>query len=302
LTIGKGQDIFYFGYALNPAVFDKAGDGVGFRIEVKDAAGKISTLFSRYIDPKRDVQERRWMDSSIDLSRYQGQQIELLFSTDPGPKGDSAYDWAAWSGLHFAGRTSGKQEFHLVYDGEARVYEYDDVLPRAAIYDHADVRASSAEVLRRLADSSLDIFKTVVLSASDLDPERVERLAQMNRLPAEPVRAAKIATYSSRTVGIEASLDRNGILVLNDSAYPGWTVNVDGHPAKWFTANYMFRGVFLGPGKHLVTFSYRPASFYWGAGLSGFTCLLFVALGLSLERKRRVACTAAQKSDVYMGQ
>jgi hypothetical protein len=80
--------IFAFSYALDPAVFDKtSGDGVEFIVEVKDHAGRISKQSSRYIDPKHNVREQRWIDGEIDLSAWRNQTVELLFTTTPGPKG-----------------------------------------------------------------------------------------------------------------------------------------------------------------------------------------------------------------------
>jgi uncharacterized membrane protein YfhO len=102
-----------------------------------------------------------------------------------------------------------------------------------------------------------------------------------------PAQAARITSYRSQSVAIEASLDRSGILVLNDSDYPGWTVDVDGHPNNWFSANYLFRGVFLKPGKHVVRFVYRPMSFFAGALIGSIALLCLVTVGLLKARADR---------------
>jgi hypothetical protein len=277
------KEIFDFSYALDPAVFDKtSSDGVEFIVELKDASGRIAKQFSRYIDPKHNPQERRWMDGQIDLSAYRDQTIELLFTTTPGPKGNAAYDWAAWSNFHFEGRVSHYPAlpFHLVYNAEATIYRYDDVLPRAAIYHHSELVPNEKEALRKLADPLLNVFQSVVLSESELTPAQHAQAAEMNRREPVQVQAASIKSYKSQDVQIEASLDRSGILVLNDTAYPGWTASVDGHPAAWVEANYMFRGVFLSPGKHAVRFRYEPKSFRRGAAISGLTMAGLLAFGL----------------------
>ncbi len=109
----------------------------------------------------------------------------------------------------------------------------------------------------------------------------------MNREASVPVHAASIKSYKSQDVQIEASLDRSGILVLNDTAYPGWTASVDGHPAAWVEANYLFRGVFLSPGKHTVRFRYQPKSFSRGATISGLTAAGLLAFGFLAPLRRR---------------
>ncbi|MBV9677157.1 MAG: YfhO family protein [Acidobacteriaceae bacterium] len=289
LQVGNART-FRFSYALDPAVFDKtASDGVGFSVEVETPSGAISKVFSNYIDPKHNPSERRWMDGAVDLSKYQGQSIRLLFSTDPGPKGDSAFDWAAWSNFQLDGGparnnrlTASALPFTPIYEGEVRVYRYEpEVLPRAAIYYRADIRTGDQEVLRRLADSNLDVFQTVVVDASTSSAEQQMGFAEVNRGQPRREQPAKITSYQSQSVSIEATLHQRGILVLNDSDYPGWTVDIDGRPETWFTANYMFRGVLLSPGKHTVRFVYRPKSFYYGVAVSAATLLSLLGFGLA---------------------
>ncbi len=294
--VGRNQARFHFAYGIDPAVFDKGvGDGVGFTIEVKDPADRISKVFSSYIDPKHDPNERRWMKGEIDLSRYRGRTIQLLLSTDPGPRGDTAYDWAAWSDFHFDDVSEdGDQPFKPIYQGEALVYKYDDVLPRAALYYRADIRNGESDVLRRLEDPSLDIFNSVVVNASDLSGEQRRGIAVLNEASPKRVDATPITRYKSQEVEIAAALNRTGILVLNDSDYPGWTVDVDGHRSKWFTANYMFRGVLLPAGKHIVRFTYKPISFYLGAAISCVALLILVTFGFLQTRSRPCAVDADQ--------
>jgi hypothetical protein len=281
--------IFRFSYALDPAVFDKNGDGVGFLLEVRNPSGAITQEFSRYIDPKRSSRERRWMDGEVDLSAYRGQTVDLLFTTTAGPKGDSTYDWAAWSNFHFEGQPLGPAPpFHLIYNAEAKIYQYAHPLPRAAIYHHAALTHGANDTLRKLADPTLDVFQTVVLDESALSDAQRTQVADMNRQAPAPVQAASIRSYESQDVQIGASLDRAGILVLNDTAYPGWVVDVDGKAASWIDANYLFRGVLLSSGKHTVRFRYRPASFRRGAAVSGLAFAGLVITGL-LRRRRRAA-------------
>jgi hypothetical protein len=284
------QKIFVFSYALDPAAFDKTStDGVEFIVELKDPSGRISKQFSRYIDPKHNAQERRWMDGQIDLSAYRNQTVELLFTTTPGPKGNTAYDWAAWSNFHFEGQAEHSQAlpFHLIYSAEAAIYRYDDVLPRAAIYYHSELVSNENEALRKLLDPSLNIFKSVVLNEAALTANQRAQVAGINGESPAPVQAALIRSYASQDVQIEAALDRSGILVLNDTAYPGWVAEVDGRPAEWVNANYLFRGVLLSPGKHLVRFRYQPKSFRWGAAISGISFAGLLAFGFMRPMRRR---------------
>jgi hypothetical protein len=283
------KEIFDFSYGLDSAVFDKTGDGVEFTVELKEPSGRIIKEFSRYIDPKHNAQERRWLDSQIDVSAWRNQTIELLFTTAPGPKGDTSWDWAAWSNFHFEGRPTQEQTppFRLIYNDEAKIYRYDNVLPRAAVYHHAELVPGEGRALAKLADPSLDIFQSVVLNDSALSAQQRAQIAAINREEPVRVEAASIRSYQSQDVQIEAVLDRSGILVLNETGYPGWTATVDGHPTEWIDANYLFRGVLLAPGKHAVRFRYQPKSFRRGATISGLTMAGLLAIGLAVPKRRR---------------
>ena len=39
---------------------------------------------------------QRWKHFSLDLTPYRGQRIKLRFTTTPGPKGNTGWDWARW--------------------------------------------------------------------------------------------------------------------------------------------------------------------------------------------------------------
>jgi hypothetical protein len=299
----RSKEVFGFSYALDPFVFDKtSGDGVEFIVELKEPSGQITKQFSRYIDPKHNVQERRWLDGQVDLSAYRDQTVELLFTTTPGPRRDTSYDWAAWSNFHFQGDDAAvhvpASPFKLIYNGEVNLYRYDDVLPRAAVYHHAEAVQNEGEVLRRLADPMFDIFQSVVLDESALTADQRATVAEMNRETPVRVQTASIKSYKSQEVKIEASLDDSGILVLNDSNYPGWTVEVDGHPAEWINVNYMFRGVLLPSGRHSVRFVYQPKSFYWGLAISVPTMIGLIIIGVVMSRRRRRQVSVSPSFDI----
>ena len=86
-----------FGIYMDPAVWtpDK-GDGVLFELKIRSAGG-TKILFSRYIDPKNNLEERKWLDEVVDLSAYSQETVELSFITQPGPLNDTRFDWAGWS-------------------------------------------------------------------------------------------------------------------------------------------------------------------------------------------------------------
>ena len=86
-----------FGIGINQGAWDKPGDGVMFEMSIIDATSKNTLLFSKYIDPKNNVEDRKWFDEKTYLGAFAGQTVSFIFKTTGGPKGDRSADWAGWS-------------------------------------------------------------------------------------------------------------------------------------------------------------------------------------------------------------
>lgn len=59
-------------------------------------------------------------------------------------------------------------------------------------------------------------------------------------------------------VSLSFECDREGIVVLNDVVFPGWKAFLDDKETEIIRVNYAFRGIRVGPGKHLLVFEYNP--------------------------------------------
>jgi hypothetical protein len=85
---------------MSPEVWSpNKGDGVEFNIYIrtKIEPNVLYRVYNRYIDPKNNLDDRRWFDETVDLSRYGGQSVEIILETLPGPNQNNNYDWSAWS-------------------------------------------------------------------------------------------------------------------------------------------------------------------------------------------------------------
>ena len=87
-----------FGIGINPPAWDKSGDGVLFEVIVNYSGGEY-VLFSKYIDPKSNLADRRWHDETIDLSTFSNKEVAITLVTNSGPNNNPEYDWAGWSNL-----------------------------------------------------------------------------------------------------------------------------------------------------------------------------------------------------------
>ena len=76
-------------------------------------------------------------------------------------------------------------------------------------------------------------------------------------------------------IHIEVTADSPSILVLSESAYPGWKVFIDGQEKENLWLNLLFQGVEVDKGKHSVDFIYRPKNFKIAALISLISLALF---------------------------
>ena len=135
-----------------------------------------------------------------------------------------------------------------------------------------------------------DLAQTVASSTATLKRRPVIEGVAPDRGPVARPTVARVTDDSTDRVTITATATRPGYLILDDSAYPGWEVTVDGHASRWHDANENFRAVALPAGRHTVVFRYRPSSVYDGAIVSAVALLAIIALavaGAVVVRRRR---------------
>ena len=273
-------------------------DGVVFLLEIK-SADKIEPLFSTLLDPKNVAQDRAGRPFHVDLSRYAGEHVELLFSTDPGPSGNNAYDWAGWAKLRFVptdSKSSSASPFKVIYDNEVRIYEFSQALPRASLFYDSEV-VPDEEVLNRLKDPTFDPEQRVILSAESLPEGDHAILKSFAATPPTRNAGARIVSYDLEHVQIETQSDVPAILMLNDANYPGWRVSVNGKLASILQADYLFRGVIVPAGRTTVDFDYAPASFRLGVSISAASLVVLIILLFSRSIWRRNPTTVQRRED-----
>lgn len=93
---------------------------------------------------------------------------------------------------------------------------------------------------------------------------------------------ATIIHNNTNNIEIETTSSRPGILVLNDSWYPGWTATVDGNSSPIFPVDIAFRGVEISEGTHTILFQYAPPSIRLGMYWS-LAALCFILFGYILQ-------------------
>ena len=276
VKIDEKMPVLEFCVLIKPEAQDKT-DGIAFLLELRSDAG-IEELFSASLTPKARLADREPLYQRIDLSKYAGREVDLLFSTDPVLT--THVCWGGWGAVRFTAAVEDEpaSAFKEIYNEEASIFEFPHVLPRSTVYYGIELMEDEDCILRRLKDSSFDIWRNTLVwgrPLSDYDRKRLQEIGSARVREAVP---AHIISYKSQRVVIEASAEEPSLLMLNDANYPGWQVYVNGRRESMMNVDYLFRGVILPRGNSTVEFIYRPFSFAAGAVVS----LLAMIAGLAL--------------------
>jgi hypothetical protein len=176
----------------------------------------------------------------------------------------------------------GRLGWHPVLDTiECSVHENPHALPRGYMVGNSAVMGSD-EVLRFVNSSDFSPTSTVVLEAGDADAA----------VTTASLRSSLVAVTADEPERFAASAETDGQawFVLMDQKLPGWRAELDGRPCHIYRANGVGMAVRIGPGKHVVQFSYREPGFRAGLTVSAASAFLYVCvLGLWLARRRRAA-------------
>ncbi len=174
--------------------------------------------------------------------------------------------------------------YRLIHSGDVKIYENLDVLPRAfMVYDWqwtADVEQSVA-----------------LMDREDFDPRQTAVLVGDGQLPTASAANGDVvvASYEPERVILEVESDTAGLLVLTDANYPGWQATIDGEPTTIYTADGLFRGVFVPEGAHEVVFAFRPSLLSWGSIATVIAVLLCACLMVLLPKPNKIR--SLQQSD-----
>jgi hypothetical protein len=138
---------------------------------------------------------------------------------------------------------------------DAYIYENPHALPRV-LFVTDWLRSDSDALLASEQWPRFDPRQTVLLDeAPEVDADII-RLARHSSATS----AVRIREYENTKVVIDVDAARSGFVVLHDLWHPWWTAEIDGVETTVLRANVLFRAVHVPPGRHVLTFEFRPVA------------------------------------------
>lgn len=136
-------------------------------------------------------------------------------------------------------------------EGQTRVYENIDVLPRAFFVNR--IRKiyveNKEEAIKEMFKEDFDMIETAIIDSS-YDPSKVLELPSLPYV----IGKAEILKYEENVINIKTENEGKGFLVLTDAYYPSWHAKIDGIETEIYRTNYNFRGVIVPKGEHIIEF------------------------------------------------
>ena len=146
-------------------------------------------------------------------------------------------------------------------------------MPRASVLFDVRVAPTEEAVMAAMRDTAWDHRATVILEKAPLLPV----------VPGAGPAAARVTEFENNRIAIDVQTPANGILLLAEVWYPGWTAAVDGEATEIFRADYSLRAVAVPAGNHHVVVTFAHPPFVLGGWITAGGLLLCLAGIVSLR-------------------
>jgi Bacterial membrane protein YfhO len=173
----------------------------------------------------------------------------------------------------------------LVYKGaDALIFENPGAAPPAEVPAQIGVVDGESGSLAAVSNTAFDVRRQAVI--------------ERDQPGANNVHAGQGSVAIRREVDAEvdmsANLTRGGLVVLDDASARGWSVSVDGHPARALQVDDVMRGVDVPAGRHKISWRYTVPGLKLGAVISliGLLVSLLIAARLVISRRARTGSTS----------
>jgi hypothetical protein len=162
-------------------------------------------------------------------------------------------------------------------DKSVVVLESKTALPRSFMVYDWEIVKDDKEILNKLLDKKYPFRIKIIL-------EENPNILASNKMVNSEVRYLE---YKEQENIMEVKTEKDGMLFVSDTYYPGWKAYLDGKETKIFKADFAFRGVEVPKGVHEIKFLYQPKSFFNGLIISVFSSVITVLGAIYFSLKKR---------------
>lgn len=179
-----------------------------------------------------------------------------------------------------SGTPTAPKIFKQVYDGpDGTILESLRAMPRAIAASSSQLASDEVQEVTAVAQDGFDPRTEVVLAREDLEGEPPPPGTDSGRV--------RVVAEENASVTLRATLPSAAVVVLDDAWAPGWSVSVDGKPARALRADVILRGVAVPAGTHTIVWSYRVPGLRAGLALTLLGLALSAVWAGWLVRRRR---------------
>jgi hypothetical protein len=149
------------------------------------------------------------------------------------------------------------------------------------------------DMFRRLIDRTRALNGIPIMvhdERSMLDPSRrADRPSSdaFDELPRAESLPAVVERYTAGVLSVTIEAPSAGWLLVTERWARSWRAEVDGHPARIFGGNFVFRAIEVLKGRHRVEFTYDPVAVPWLVVVSWMTMLTVAAVSVWSARRQQ---------------
>jgi hypothetical protein len=146
------------------------------------------------------------------------------------------------------------------------IYERPRPFPLVRLFAQVEVIPDRVAAIARVHQPDIDVTRTAI----------VDRPPDCDLAGGDVAGTAVVMAREPGYWRIETNSAQPSLLVLSETAYPGWRVTINGQQADWLTAYTAVRAVCLPAGDNLVEWRFVPTIYGWGGLLSLLGVLLLL--------------------------
>jgi len=103
----------HFGIGMLESVWSRMQSPVEFILALRDSDSHETVLFRQSVDPRRNMNERRWLDQVINIPASDA-PVQIVLRTRVNSRKGNSWCWAAWANPHLTEKKSGGADVPLV--------------------------------------------------------------------------------------------------------------------------------------------------------------------------------------------